>query len=168
MTVELASAEDVQAALDAKSKTKAEKGPSKRQLRKEAAAAAKAEKAAASASDDSAGEDDGGDYTLSTSATVAFGVDKDGKSYGPDNVPYRPDSKRAQRFALVHDGATVDELGKAGLNPRRIRDMEKSGFIVVTHPDTSNTTGPIADPVAATEAVMGLDAGEEVQEDDAA
>lgn len=166
MSVELASAEDVQAALDAKSKTKAEKGPSKRQLRKEATAAAKAAKAEAAASEDSDDSGDEGDYTLSPSATVSFGVDKDGKAYGPDNVPYRPDSKRAERFALVHDGATVDELGKAGLTPRRIRDMAKSGFITITHPDTSNTTGPIADPVAATETVMGL--GGETEEDDAA
>lgn len=130
MTVETAgaTAEDVKAALSG-AKAKKEKAP--KVAKEKVAKASKPEKVAAEGS------------TVSPSATIQFGKDAEGKTYGPDNVPYRPDSKRAQRFALITPGMTAEAANTAGLSSRRLLDMVDAGFITIVNVDGSVQEAPV-------------------------
>jgi hypothetical protein len=119
MTVETAQADaGIQAALDATKKAKVAKTP-KAPKEPKVAKVAKMPRTPST------------DYTLSPSATITYGS-RDGKSFGPDNVPYRLDSKRASRFGLIISGMTVEDAGKAGLSGRRLKDMADAGVINIS------------------------------------
>lgn len=161
MTVEHASAtptaEDIGAALSAKGKRAAAKP--KAEATPKAEKAPKAPKAPKIVVD----------YTLGPSDVIHFG-ERDGKKFGPDNVPYREDSKRAQRFALIKDGMTVEEAGKVGLTERRIRQMIEAGHIVVQGSERNTEGGESeiqpADPVEGTEVEDDENEDEDLPDDD--
>jgi hypothetical protein len=48
-------------------------------------------------------------------AVISFGVNKEGKKYGPDNNPKRAGSSAAARFTLYKEGMTLEQALKAGV-----------------------------------------------------
>jgi hypothetical protein len=67
-------------------------------------------------------------------ASINFGVDKEGKPYGAENLPYRADSNRAGRFLKLQPGMTAADAVKAGIPARYLEVMHEKGFIVLNPP----------------------------------
>lgn len=67
---------------------------------------------------------------LPLTATIQFGADKEGKSYGPDNNPKRAGSKAHEAFSKYAAGQTLEQAVAAGVPAADIKwDLDKK-FIV--------------------------------------
>lgn len=65
-------------------------------------------------------------------AKIAFGKDKDGKSYNTtDNNPKRAGSKSGERFAKYKAGMTLEAAVEAGVSPADIKWDSDHGFITI-------------------------------------
>lgn len=84
-------------------------------------------KEAAAAAEKSATIPDG----LNAKDKIRFGVDKEGKPYAANKPPYREGSKRAERFALIRSGMSVEKALEAGLTGRQIKQMVEREHIVL-------------------------------------
>lgn len=65
-------------------------------------------------------------------SVISFGVDKDGKEYGPENNPKKPGTATHTRFQLYKAGQTVEEAIAAGLTTADINYDADKGFIKLT------------------------------------
>jgi hypothetical protein len=58
--------------------------------------------------------------------------DKDGKKYGPDNNPKKPNSASADRFKLYVDGGSIEDQLKAGIVRGDVYNDVDRGYISIT------------------------------------
>jgi hypothetical protein len=86
---------------------------------------------------------------LNPTTKLHFGRDKEGKAWGPDHCPYKPDSKRSARWALVKKGMTVLQAVEAGLPARYIEDMVEREFLVLHPVVEKGAPEPIPEQAAA-------------------
>ena len=74
---------------------------------------------------------------FSPDTVVTFGVDSEGKSYGPDHGPYRAESRREERWKELVSSMTVhDVLTKTKNSAKNIRIMAERGWIILTEAKT--------------------------------
>lgn len=69
---------------------------------------------------------------FSDTSVISFGKDKEGKDWGPENNPKRPNSATWARFKLYQSGMTLKEAMDAGVTRGDINWDSKQGFIILT------------------------------------
>jgi len=149
MTAEEKAAAKAQAMAE-KTKAKAAAAEARAKEKAEKAAAKEAAKASKTSGDGAVKTTVTGGLNPKTVITYAV---VNGKPFGADNNPYRPNTGRSDRFLAILDGKTVEENLKVEvLSPGSIKAMAERGHIILTPPAaTATADAPTEEAAAAVE-----------------